>query len=395
MEIKNEFNPSEELAEINKLPPKEKKEAVGEFRKKLLDFKKLEVRVQEGLLAAVNKNPESSVAELQEKANEIVGGIGVKVEPEVQKEIGDRIEFYHQIHNDIKNLREQYPDDQDLIQALFGRPPVGKVDVEMKPFYIKIICFDDEDFIYFNYFKPGSPVKITSDDKKKIKSTYGFTRPELVLPEFNNWIVVLRSETQEDKDSLHFAEIHEENHVWHSLLDLSDGAKYIVSINFDKLSTEFLEGRLGPDHFKRLEKHFVFSRRELVEDKLSEEMLCHLKEGKDRELVFNILTSVEAYDYLAKTRKTTWEAIEKLPDGLRETLREIAEKVFITDYRKLIKEGIDVFYVLVDDFNYSPSRAAAFLIYEDLRDWKKVVRRFREDEEKRLYGEYKRGFEHK
>jgi len=68
-------------------------------------------------------------------------------------------------------------------------------------------------------------------------------------------------------------------------------------------------------------------------------------------------------------------------------------KVFIDEYRKLIREAVDAVRELTDGFNYSIDQALAFLMQEDIRDWKKSVGRLKKHQTSRAYKEYKKEFD--
>ena len=390
MEIKDEFNPEQIPKEPSLV---ERKKALAELGRKLADFKKLEIKLQEDLLAAVNQNPDLSTEEIQKKADNLIAESGLSLDQKIRDEISKKIEFYHKTHDIIKKLREQYPDDNDLVSALFGRKPVGKVELKIKPFHIQIDCFNQKDFVYFYYFYPERSTKITYAEKRELKHTIGFVSDTLALPDLNDLVVIMDNTKFEDKIGHRFTEVHEEMHVWHKILDLKVSLNGISEINFDYLMKLYLEGSPCDQEFRDIEGFFVDFRQNNIDQRLTEEMLCHLKQGKEKETVFNLLTSTTGYDYLGTSVKTIREATKDLPQDLKQKIREIADKVFVTQYHKLIQDGIDAFYTLVNDFNYTPSRAAAFLMHETLRDWKKAVNRFRKEEDKRLYGEYKETFD--
>ncbi len=120
------FNPEKELSEIKIASKKERKQKLQEFKEKLAYQKEGLARTQEELTNIIRENPDIAWRELYGKTLDLLVKYGADEQKDKVRKI---LSNYHWRHLAIKEAREKFPDENQLFEAVFGRPPRGKIEV--------------------------------------------------------------------------------------------------------------------------------------------------------------------------------------------------------------------------------------------------------------------------
>ncbi len=369
------FHPEKELQEIRRAPKEERKAKIEEFKEKLAFQKEGLARAQEGLITAIRKNPDTPLEELYETAVNAGSRYGMSEE---QKETArSLISAYSEKHQKIKEVREQYPSDKDLYNALFGRQPKGKVEVIEGPMTLYFRCEKLDDYTVIHSQSFLGERDITKEDRKASEMSGGVSIGSSLIPGLEGTVIAEKSgfvgykskRWAQSEDILK----HEEQHAMKRIF----GEK-IVEHNawerFDLAETD--------EERKLALKEYFRSRRQSGENRARDEILAFFKGDWQAESIFEALTEPREkkglYDYFVEDKKLLRNWFSENFKGWYEPLADRAIKdVFELEYKELLQDGIDAFTKL-EKSGYSKDQVIAILIHEPLAKWKKVAKRLLE-----------------
>lgn len=384
------FDPEKEIGIIKKLPRENKRAAVAEFRDKLAFQKEGLAMTQEMIIKVIRKSPDASPDELYEyvvKAAEFFGFT------EKQKKFSKKIlEKYAEKHRFIKDLRRNFSDDIKFFEEAFGRKPLGKIEVVEGPISICFRVYDEKDFAYIY---SGAFIKKRSPTKKEIlesESSGGFLLEENGAPKLKGVIFIEKVDADcdfiEDSREIFF---HEERHIINSLFHNKpiNGAEYAVEYanNVGRVLTRLKMADSDIEKESAIRQYFMIISKDF-EDMAKNEIIAYFFEYNDlddylsKKIFLDLTVSRKdggIYDYYAmekaNIRKYIFKIITKII-GKRylSSVKKIAEKVFVDEYRSVIREAVDSIKSLYDK-KYSKEQIIAMMQTEDLRKWKKVADR--------------------
>ena len=396
MKSREFLSSSDELAEIRLGPKKERKDKVIAFKSELLERKKGLAVIQKELFNAIHQNPDSSKEELFSLVQEISRDRNINLPESWNKMISGVIDKYKDNRVIIKNLREKYPDDGDLFEAVFKFKPKSRVEVNEGPFALDFKIFNKDDFISAYYWNSLS--KGLSEEQKANKDVFmGALMVKLPDPSLSG-LVVIENFDLNGEDNARKVFLHEEQHAFNTLIELGNDQVYFVEIGEMVSNSQKSEREIDINIKIYLRKILKEQLDDWLGDRIMNELSAQFKGGLDSKAVFNTLKKTRddggSYDYFYEFREAFISSSNGIIDSiLRKVILRNVYKVFIDEYRKLIREAVDAVRELTDGFNYSIDQALAFLMQEDIRDWKKSVGGLKKHQTSRAYKEYKKEFD--
>lgn len=239
------FDPEWELAEIKKIyntAAKENREGervilMGNFKKKLAEFRKNMSYAQQELEIFLRNNPDAS----QQIMCSAVDDILKKYQTQSQKEpFYKAVDKFYKARQAIKEVARQYQEQfsdnwqKELFNKLFGRLPKGKVAIDVMPINLYFYIYNIEDFI----------LAFGGNEKSARNSGGGRLTYSLPIEELNGAVLIENSSIIKEERSA-TTHIHEEEHTIHDLYPRSACAELTGGIgkllNFpDGLSLEDL-----------------------------------------------------------------------------------------------------------------------------------------------------------
>jgi len=353
------FDPEKELAEIKTIPKEERKQKLQEFKEKLAYQKEGLARTQEELISAIRDNPGISWLKLYGRALDLLQKYGANTQKNKVKDILSR---YYWKRQSIKKVRNKFPDENKLFEAIFGQLPRGKIEVIEGPVTLYFRCHNIKDYALIS----GQTFLYNRDpswsERKAARAQRGVSISSSLIPNLQGTIIAERAKGNfgNFQKSTY---IHEEQHAIKRLFD----ERPVKKLRIYETGTSLAE-------------QFRIKRERMAELQVKDEILAYMKEGPwNPKQVFNFLTTSGKngglYDYLAEDKKEliALHSKNKSSDEKKKII-ETAKQVFETEYRELIRNGIRSFQDLIDN-GYTTEQTVALLNAEPLAKWSKVVRR--------------------
>jgi hypothetical protein len=367
------FVPEKEVREILKFKGEERKEKLAIFKEKLNFQKAGLAKAQKEIIEKIQENPDSSYKELFEEVCRLGEEYGMNEE---QKKIASSaIEQYEEKHRVIEEMRESYPDANDLYKELFGKKPKGEVEVLVGPAVLYIKCHNLEDYehLYFvgeKYFNPrkkfDAEFKKWADETKGIQLSGVEKFPDLWIAGENVTKVSEQKNPEHESESVF---VHEEQHSLFSLF----GEQFERNKAFENhLMEKFRESKNQEEKTTALKNHFRFTRKEAEMD-AKDEILAYYKDGTDFSEIAQKL--YEEYDFLKEKRENKFLPQWMTKNEEDKTLSEkIARQVYNTEYYELLEDSV-IAIKKMETAGYEKEEIIALLTHEPLAKWGKVAGR--------------------
>jgi hypothetical protein len=377
---KEPFDPAEEYKKVKEITEsnasvEEKEQVLKEYKKELMAQKSGIARLQDDLRKTIEANSDLPVEELMKKVASRGGELRLT---EKQKEFfKEFLEEYHQKHEKIKSVREQYPEDRELFKASFGLEPVGKIKVEQGPMSFYFKCYNPEDYANVMRKVYEEHGKIVSEEKVEVakRGTTGMRLPYSLLPDLRGLLIIENTRLQKLLlMSSRKTQIHEEQHVLYELFE-----KRRVKAD---IGEKLLEAKNREDKIDAVLEILRIYRRNNIFERLAQgEFLSYLREGKNPgEVVSKLLQSKErqgAYDYYNAKKEGILADITKEFGIDREIAEMASDKVFKNEYSGIIEDAGRAIKRL-QNTGMSNDEIVEFLSIEPLEQWPNLVRHMKQ-----------------
>lgn len=376
------FDPIVELQNIKKLPKDERPEAFQEYKKKLIEQKENLAKMQEALIALIRFNPDRPLEELITKAQQL--GEKFVFSEEQMETIKSKLKQYSTRHSLVKELRQRFPEDNELFKFLFGREPKGRIEIIVGPITLYFRCHDINDYAYLytqSFLKKEEPTieqislvsgsggaKLTFNIETKIKNQ-DLTSPHLIIIENAS---LGHEFTDKQKGIL----VHEEQHAINTLLFPSEYNTYFSYL-------DLVEAKTKIEKEQALRRYFRFLRED-YDSHVKDEIIAYLKQGGSAEHIFELLIRAKEeggrYDYFPKdkqkdlTEQIFKGSLEQSPE-LKQMIEDVVQDIFVKEYQQIIKDGLSAL-VSLRDMGYSSEQAIALFQQESLTKWPKLAKKF-------------------
>jgi len=373
------FDPVFELENIKQTTNHaERRQKIKEYKVKLTEQKERIATMQDLLINFIRQNPDVPLDELSQKLEKMGGNLNLA---DWQIEIGRKILIeYDRRHNLIKELKKQYPDEQELFYFLFGWKPEGKIEFSEEPITIVMGCHNFNDFA--RLFSTGGRyeaiLEVKKEKKDELREIVGGYLFHMKDPYGGLAIVFNKAQwAHKEKTTI----VHEEQHAIYSLFNkILTKKQYLPVLKKESPMDENL------DQLKiYLHSYLLF-----CEEYAADEVLAYFRQINPERLgrLFEYLTKAEEsggiYDFCSKSERSALvesccdeikEKLELTPsEDLQSKIEKIVEEIFVVEYRRHLQEGIRAM-ALLKDLNFSDEETIAFLSTELLSQWPRTVNR--------------------
>ena len=393
------FNPKKELKKIKGAPKPERRKLVAEFKKGLTEQKEGIADLQEEVIRMIRENPDLSTAELYPRIEEMGSQIKLGTpEKGIAKLLAEKYTKKHEAIETFWHRFDKAPErDAAMFKDLFGREPIGRIEILKGPMNFYIKCGNPKDYamLYqqtFLGFREATPEEV-----KKANLSGGANLSTSVIPDLTGLLNIENVQMMPDPEKSTATMLHEEQHAFYRLLTSSAFEFLPVLIETGVTSKDPKE---AAEQFKEMIEKDLLALRLESEEKAKDEILATMKEpnADDRRLFANLI-ELEAddgiYDYLVTARETEipnlvkhWKKtglLKNVPDIAGIVNKEIVQ-IFFRDYYDVLSRGIASFKALTDKLNFSKEKTVALLEREPLAKWPKVVKRIHAEKKKKSEG---------
>lgn len=371
------FRPEKEIKEILKRPQEERPRALRRFKEKFTYQQAGLAEMQERLVRLIRSNPDIPIEKLSQEAVEFRNKYGFTYNQHlITKKV---LEKYVDKHQAVREIRKEYPDQNELFQALFGRPPHGKIEVVEGPMTLYFRCHDLEDYalIYSEAFLAGRELIV--EDMESADMSGGVSIGTSLAPGLEGAIIAEKAEGRpfSDPDAKRIL-IHEEEHAIQRLFEETRRRESALQ-ELRKAGTD--------KERELLIKRYCRWLGEPAEERAKNEILAYFKSGDSAMDIFMNLTRINGlYDYNAEHREELPEFLaEEIGEEHRPLIEKAVRDVFSYEYSSLINRAIRAFATLREKliiYGYSPQEAAekAVLILntKPLPKWERDIEIFLE-----------------
>ncbi|MFQ5662179.1 MAG: hypothetical protein ACE5F2_02935, partial [Candidatus Paceibacteria bacterium] len=351
------------------------KERIDRYKEQLLNQKKEIAEIQISFEKEIRNNPDISFEDLMSslymrapKARLTSSQIDI---------FRSGLRSYALAHQDIELYRQEYPDDDKLFEACFGRLPKGEMEIIKGPMTFYFRCHNIEDYALIHSGKLDSEERLNEHDVTSANMSGGVKTSKSLLPYFKGVVIAENSFGRSVNKKTY---IHEEQHAIHQLFEDERAMQDIFMSGLEKSSAKEQEKVLTSS---------LRRKREDFESRAKNEILAYFKDGTDTEQIKQILSKDKKYgglyDYFKDwySRDGAKEANELIDSGLNKDLvDETFVNVFITEYRiDIIHPAVEAMQTLSDK-GLAKEEIINLLINEPLSKWPKVVKRMQDISDK-------------
>ncbi len=368
------FKPEKALAGVRRAGGAERRERYRAFKEKLAFQKEGLANIQEKVAEAIRARPDASLGQLYEVVRDFAPRYGLTLG---QKEIArETLLAYRGKHIAVSRIRRKYPNDQELYRALFGKPPVGAVEVIEGPMTLYFRCHAVEDYarIHSQAFLEGRDPE--EKDMLAASQSGGVSIGTSLVPGLGGALIAEnvqgRPFDQEAKAILAHEEQHAVYRLFHRAAAEAQGA-----------ADAFVDVAQAPDEPTRRQatRRYLRILRETGEARAKDEMLAYFQ-GRHHSAaeVLGMLITSEAdgglYDYFSEAERQSWVEHLSAAAGVqaRGLVAEETERVLKDEYQRMLARGVAAL-VFLEQNGYSREQVIALLTIEPLRKWGKVATR--------------------
>lgn len=350
--LNKKFSPKVELERIRKLPKYLKKEALQKFKDKFTRQERAWAHCYQDIKTLISSHPDVSKLEL---VNFIKKYSKKYFFDKAQIATAEEyIDNYLNHHSDVKKIREQYPNDRDLIQYLIERDlNPASFNVSIGPMSIDIETTD----------RKTAGLIVDYTDKEQFKTIKAF---KTILKSIPVTVVVKNLELSQWVDINH---VHERQHV---LYEIFKEARQRYDTDLRRNIFRACLKKHDPDIKNRLIHWYLSISIKFILDEAADEILAQKK--VENELMFVPdqngdcdFTKNNNYDFW--TRHMLPSNYEKL--GISQDQINNARK----EYAKGILSASSTFDKLRVFLNISTDQVIGLLINYPVADWPKIASR--------------------
>lgn len=364
------FDPDEELLLLKK---KRSPEALAEYKEKLAYQREGLAALHETLLHVFRIQPDWSTDQLED----IIQGYTSEYafSDKQLTEIRKTFERINQQKSLIREFLAEHTEPDKIYEKLFGKVPVGKVELTLSPLMVYLRVFNPEDYTFAYVYGDSTSQNMSSreiaEETRQAELSGGYAT---TLSKYGLKIVLEKVREERGREWAEEVFDHEEQHVFYSFF----------SYFYSKLYKEnLLQEHISPEKRAQLFSKLVLDFRVRAEMHAADEILAYSKGKRDPAEIQDILTRSKKkngiYNFLADDKKRIyatlkeWKEKETLPSGEIDELKKTAIKMLNKDYKHLIKDGINIADRLIKI--YGKEGTIALLTSEPLRTWSKLEKR--------------------
>lgn len=369
-----EFVPALAVKEILEAPFEERGEKLEEFKERYAYQQERIAELTDYVIVEIRKNPDLSIDAFVERINSHLGDRH-RLNSIQKYRFEQALQDYKNLHQAIKKAREEYPKDDALFNALFGRTPKGPVEIIEGPMTLYIRAHHSDDYALINSQSFMEGREPTEGELLHSQGFCGVSIPSSKIPELSG--VIIAENAQGRPFGEHEMEIykHEEQHAIHRLFAIVMESAQLKQL--EECADDTQRERILLRYLRQIRMHF--------EERAKDEVLAyfaesHFSQEQIIELLFKSRADGGIYDYMsgmAENMYVLWVGSDN--PNLRKAaalLHKTAADVFEQEYRELLKEACAIYERAL--MWYPPQQAKSLFEHEPLRKWKKVFKRITE-----------------
>ncbi|MDP3731080.1 MAG: hypothetical protein Q8R34_01125 [bacterium] len=287
------FNPQQE---IDRFRQSEKGYLdLPDFKSKLRTFRENLSKAQWDFEKLLKENQEKDLDWLYEEMLRILRRHSVQSqEPQFTNALDKFMEIRRNIKTVVVDYKKRFGEnwEVELFGSLWGRPPRGKVEVEIMPINLYFHIYNRQDYVLANQgAEENSQNVIFGLQSAGASLTYA-----MPLPLLNDLILIENSSfglTPSEKEAI---PIHEEEHAIHKLYPSKTMVKYEESL----VASTQLGGEVGLEQFSKISQRHAKRQSLYWEKGAKSEVLAYLKDKRlSLKNIENTLVSSDLYNYFA------------------------------------------------------------------------------------------------
>lgn len=349
--ISDVFDPETELQTLRTLPREQKQEALAEFKGKLARQREAWATCRTFLRRKIEENNDLEKQDLMGWIDRFSNEYGFT---DSQRQTAEEIiDDYYVNRQRVKGIREQYPNDVDLVNELSGQTfnTDTKFRIIVGPMSINIYC---------NSFNAGRLFTNSSTPHKTKFAAFASSsahNPPILYNVFNTSTLqqkltgsaTLQHENQHQENKLFRQRFdqpqNESGNLWHQYQDEQD------------IETK-----------RALLESYLLAARDEALVKAKDELVAMKKDGNSYEYDIWFKQDNSPYDYLSYLRDYEDNDLWK----------ECSQKLLVEEYRRIIESAVAGFDQLKKKGGYTTDQTIALLTDKPLTQWPKTVKRLLE-----------------
>lgn len=364
------FESEESLRAVRAKSGEARKDALAQWKESYVAQRSALAESQVAILKRLREKdkPEATKEDLRALFQESAGKEGFsRAQERVVLAALDIVEERRKI---IRAVRERFPDDRELFQAVFGVTPIGHVRVEQNPIHLNFVCSNRVDLYRTFHFQKTRLSAFFAVIKELLSSSSkGGTFEEHVnmrLPDLNGMVVVV-DESNKDM-ALGDVRVHEEQHM----------IRRIIRASVQKARAEEDGSREQTPETRLVQEY-----KDVIENDIADELLA-LNKGGVR-TTSNIMASSYFLQIIGSYTGALQEQISRLKKddepatdkGISRTeleyiLRELNSRAYQEKLWEETKEANIAYGRLVNIGGRSHEEVTALLEVEPLRRWRRL-----------------------
>lgn len=376
------FQASTEIEAISKSPIAQKPGRLAEFKERLVYHSRGWAQTYGEAVKQVTANPDISVEELEKTFLHAAQKYGLQesfAKPPTQ--LGKyrlMAEDYVAQHKAVEELRQKYPNNNDMYKALFGAEPKGDIEIIKGPMTLYFRCHDNRDYVRIYIGGDPEDPNISQEQKPMVDklvnramSTGGASLSANIAG--LDWTIIVEKSEGRPFDMV--AQSTYEHEVQHAMKRLFRRDE----ISARRVATfSALKSAEDPSQKAECLKDFLEAVRLEDEEKTKDEIFAYFKGGTPVQQIQDILLKKQAegglYDYFYEHTRIKEPPGQNLKQKLSETIdpQVVAatfDKVFSEkDYRYTVKSAVRAFAHLTQA-GLSNNEIIALLVDKDLSRW--------------------------
>jgi len=359
------FDPQQRLAEIRKLPKESKKSAITEFKAQLNSRAEALSYTRVIIEDLINLNPNIELQTLQMLLQDVCSQYGIL--PEIEKNYQEVLSNFDLVRRDIKQVRQNFPDDLKLTELLLNKANLAlpSLEVRVTPYNIQILVDTPGYFI------------LTGKTEQQQR---GYSIISKQLPQIQNRripVVVINQDPELNPKNVLKNIIHEEEHSITKIFN-NQVATGDLFLSIERGSAEniyqLLISRTDPsipkDYEKIREALYIYLKdfQNYALERARKELISFKKEGSKS----SPQKILEAYGYFESTSLNKIRNILASKPELNHLLKMV--ELVRAKISREVFEASKSFDMLVSK-EYDPNQVIALLSFTPLKYWSREIRR--------------------
>jgi len=342
------FDPEAELQNLRTLPREQKREALTEFKGKLARQREAWATCRTFLRRKIEVNYDVKKQDLMDWIDKFSSEYGfTDIQRQTAQEI---IDDYYVNRQRVKEIREQYEDDVELVNAIMGMnfDAAEKIKVTTGPMTIDISC---------DGFNAGRLYKNNPDSTVKFKHA-GFTGVAHHNGQQIPYIVINTDKREATKPHEYQ---HRENEIFAQRFDIAQEGSWDL---WNQYQTE-----QDLDTKRTFLESYLKAKRDKALVRAKDELIAMKKDGDPYR-----------YDIWFKQDKSPHDYLSYLRDYEDSDLwKECSQELLVEEYRRIIESAITALDQLKKKGGYSIDQTIALLTDKPLTQWPMTARRLLEE----------------